>query len=94
MRSAGNVIRADVIVGPDGRSKGLGTVEFSKPYEVLGILSEMANTFVPTSKAPLAPEYGLFATCSSEVDRQAYTVLIVIVAGRPVTTVYLIDDGN
>lgn len=34
MRSAGNVIRADVIVGPDGRSKGLGTVEFSKPYEV------------------------------------------------------------
>lgn len=34
MRHAGNVLRADIIVGPDGRSKGLGTVEFSKPYEV------------------------------------------------------------
>ena len=34
MRNAGSVIRADIIVGPDGRSKGLGTVEFSKPYEV------------------------------------------------------------
>lgn len=50
------------------------------------MLLEMANTFVPTSKVPLAPKYGLFATCSSEVDRQAYTVLIVLVAGRPVTT--------
>ena len=36
MRNAGSVIRADIIVGPDGRSKGLGTVEFSKPYEVFG----------------------------------------------------------
>lgn len=34
MRNAGSVLRADIIVGPDGRSKGLGTVEFSKPYEV------------------------------------------------------------
>lgn len=34
MRNAGSVIRADIIVGPDNRSKGLGTVEFSKPYEV------------------------------------------------------------
>lgn len=34
MRNAGNVLRADVFVGNDGRSKGLGTVEFSKPYEV------------------------------------------------------------
>lgn len=34
MKNAGSVIRADVFVGPDGRSKGLGTVEFSKPYEV------------------------------------------------------------
>ncbi len=34
MRNAGSVIRADIFVGADGRSKGLGTVEFSKPYEV------------------------------------------------------------
>lgn len=34
MREAGNVLRADVFIGVDGRSKGLGTVEFSKPFEV------------------------------------------------------------
>lgn len=36
MRNAGNVLRADVFIGNDGRSKGLGIVEYSKPYEVLG----------------------------------------------------------
>lgn len=34
MRQAGNVLRADVFVDYDGRSKGYGTVEFSKPFEV------------------------------------------------------------
>lgn len=34
MRQGGNVLRADVFIGADGRSKGLGTVEYSKPFEV------------------------------------------------------------
>ncbi|CAM9735374.1 unnamed protein product [Laminaria digitata] len=44
MRHAGNVIRADVIVGPDGRSKGLGTVEFSKPYEANNAISQLSES--------------------------------------------------
>eukprot|EP00903_Cladosiphon_okamuranus_P012206 g11448.t1 len=44
MRNAGSVIRADVIVGLDGRSKGLGTVEFSKPYEAKNAISQLAGT--------------------------------------------------
>lgn len=34
MRQAGNVLRADVFIGYDGRSKGFGIVEYSKPFEV------------------------------------------------------------
>lgn len=34
MRQAGNVLHVDVFIGNDGRSKGLGTVEFSRPFEV------------------------------------------------------------
>lgn len=34
MRQAGNVLHADVFTGNDGRSKGLATVEFSRPFEV------------------------------------------------------------
>lgn len=34
MRQAGNVLRVDVFVGNDGRSKGLAIVEFSRPFEV------------------------------------------------------------
>ncbi|KAJ3288061.1 hypothetical protein HK104_008346 [Borealophlyctis nickersoniae] len=33
-RQAGNVIRADVLEGPDKRSKGSGTVVFESPHEV------------------------------------------------------------
>ncbi|CAM9720996.1 unnamed protein product, partial [Hapterophycus canaliculatus] len=43
-RQAGSVLRADVIVGPDGRSKGLGTVEFSKPYEARNAISQLSET--------------------------------------------------
>lgn len=38
MRQAGNVLRADVFMGNDGRSKGLGTVEFSRPFEVRSVV--------------------------------------------------------
>lgn len=34
MRQAGNVLRADIFIGYDGRSKGFGIVEYSKPFEV------------------------------------------------------------
>ncbi|CAN0479250.1 unnamed protein product [Ectocarpus sp. 12 AP-2014] len=44
MKNAGSVIRADVFVGPDGRSKGLGTVEFSKPYEARNAVSQLSET--------------------------------------------------
>eukprot|EP00752_Nemacystus_decipiens_P014208 g12637.t1 len=44
MRSAGSVIRADIIVGNDGRSKGLGTVEFSKPYEAKNAISQLSDS--------------------------------------------------
>ena len=33
LKSTGNVIRADVLVGSDGRSKGQGTVVFETKYE-------------------------------------------------------------
>jgi RNA recognition motif-containing protein len=41
-RSAGNVVRADVFTGADGRSKGCGIVEFSTPEEA-GHAMQMFN---------------------------------------------------
>ncbi len=38
MRAVGEVVHADVLTGPDGRSKGCGLVEFSSPEQVENVL--------------------------------------------------------
>lgn len=44
MRSAGDVLYADVIMGPDGRSKGCGIVEFATAEEARGATENMTDT--------------------------------------------------
>ncbi|CAN0069811.1 unnamed protein product [Ascophyllum nodosum] len=44
MRNAGNVLHADVFVGSDGRSRGLGTVEFSQPYEARNAIGQLTDS--------------------------------------------------
>lgn len=41
MREAGNVVRADVLQGPDGRSKGCGIVEYEHPKDARRALEEL-----------------------------------------------------
>ncbi|CAM9409257.1 unnamed protein product [Choristocarpus tenellus] len=44
MRQAGNVIHADVFVSADGRSKGCGVVEYSRPFEARAAISQLCDT--------------------------------------------------
>eukprot|EP01104_Vermistella_antarctica_P000420 TRINITY_DN1055_c0_g1_i1.p1 TRINITY_DN1055_c0_g1~~TRINITY_DN1055_c0_g1_i1.p1 ORF type:complete len:157 (+),score=29.90 TRINITY_DN1055_c0_g1_i1:1253-1723(+) len=43
-RAAGNVIRADVMTGPDQRSKGVGTVLFSQNFEAQNAAQSFNDT--------------------------------------------------
>ena len=49
-RSAGNVVRADVFVGADGRSKGCGIVEFSTPEEAAHAMQTLNDTMLNDRK--------------------------------------------
>jgi len=44
MRSAGQVEFADVLTGPDGRSKGCAVVEFAQPEEAQRAIAELNDT--------------------------------------------------
>lgn len=44
MRSAGEVVRADVLMGFDGRSKGCGIVEYATVEEANGAVESLNNT--------------------------------------------------
>jgi len=44
MRSVGEVVRVDVLTGPDGRSKGCGLVEFSTVEEAQRAIAELNDT--------------------------------------------------
>ena len=44
MRSTGEVLHADVLHGPDGRSKGCGLVEFQTPDEAQRAIQELNDT--------------------------------------------------
>ena len=44
MRSTGEVLHADVLHGPDGRSKGCGLVEYSAPEEAQRAIQELNDT--------------------------------------------------
>jgi RNA recognition motif-containing protein len=41
-RSAGNIVRADINIGPDGRGKGSGTVIFETPKDAQNAISKTA----------------------------------------------------
>lgn len=43
-KQIGNVIRADVMVGPDGRSKGCGIVEYATPEEARMAIERLHDT--------------------------------------------------
>ena len=43
MRAAGNVDKADILTGEDGRSKGCGIVSYQKPSEAARAIREMQN---------------------------------------------------
>jgi RNA recognition motif-containing protein len=49
-RSAGNVVRADVFTGADGRSKGCGIVEFSTPEEAAHAIQTLNDTMLNDRK--------------------------------------------
>ena len=44
MRTAGEVVRADVLTGHDGRSKGCGVVEYATVEEAAGAVASLNNT--------------------------------------------------
>ncbi|KAL9183998.1 hypothetical protein ACHAXT_002084 [Thalassiosira profunda] len=44
MRTAGEVVRADVLTGHDGRSKGCGIVEYATVEEAAGAVASLNNT--------------------------------------------------
>eukprot|EP00283_Hemiselmis_rufescens_P003452 CAMPEP_0173420996 /NCGR_PEP_ID=MMETSP1357-20121228/2264_1 /TAXON_ID=77926 /ORGANISM="Hemiselmis rufescens, Strain PCC563" /LENGTH=59 /DNA_ID=CAMNT_0014383853 /DNA_START=24 /DNA_END=200 /DNA_ORIENTATION=- len=44
MRSVGEVTYADVLSGPDGRSKGCGLVEYSSPDQAQRAIAELNDT--------------------------------------------------
>ncbi len=44
MRSTGEVLHADVLHGPDGRSKGCGLVEYQTPEEAQRAIQELNDT--------------------------------------------------
>ncbi|KAI9094349.1 hypothetical protein DFS34DRAFT_629094 [Phlyctochytrium arcticum] len=44
MRKAGEVLFADILIGPTGRSKGCGVVEFAKPEEAQAAIKELSDT--------------------------------------------------
>jgi RNA recognition motif-containing protein len=44
MRSVGEVLHADVLHGPDGRSKGCGIVEYQTPEEAQRAMQELNDT--------------------------------------------------
>jgi len=46
MRAAGNVDKADILTGEDGRSKGCGIVSFQRPNEAARAIREMQNTML------------------------------------------------
>lgn len=43
-RAAGNVVRADINIGPDGRSKGSGIVVFANPEDAQNAISQFNGT--------------------------------------------------
>ena len=47
-RSAGNILRADVTLGPDGRSRGFGTVLFATAEDAIRAV-DIFNGFVLAS---------------------------------------------
>ena len=49
-RCAGNVVRADVFTGADGRSKGCGIVEFSAPEEAAHAIRTLNDTMLNDRK--------------------------------------------
>ena len=44
MRTVGEVVYADVMMGPDGRSKGCGLVEFQNPQEAQRAINELNDS--------------------------------------------------
>jgi len=46
MRAAGNVDKADVITGGDGRSKGCGVVTYQKPQEAARAIRELQDSML------------------------------------------------
>lgn len=51
-RKAGNVVRADVSAGPDGRSKGYGTVLFETTDDADNAISKVICTRYNIAKHP------------------------------------------
>ena len=44
MRQAGEVLHADVMVGPDGRSKGCGIVEYQAVEEAMRAIQTLSDS--------------------------------------------------
>jgi len=46
-RTAGNIIRADINIGADGRAKGSGTVVYETAKDAGNAISQYSSNFLP-----------------------------------------------
>jgi len=79
MREAGDVVYAEVMTEPDGRSKGCGIVEYSSPEEAQEAISTLTDTelkgrmiFVREDRETSAGGSGGKQSCSVFVSNLAY----------------------
>ena len=67
-RAAGNILRADITLGPDGRSRGFGTVLFATPEDAHRAV-EMFNGYININSRPIASSADINEFCQVRLQR-------------------------